>query len=205
MKVGALSAGQAAAGGRAGGRVRPGGWSPDQLGCWSGPLQLVFPPGLSARQRTAIHAIGEQNGLQHESAGDGAARHIVLGPACAPCVPMGGAGGATGRAESDGDGGQLTDKEIIDLIQEHLSIDAAPVFEGGGSKSSTGGQQPSACRARTGPKGKAGKGSQQLQPSSKGMITVEDFIEQVCSWLPGFVGLCFGSSRWPGCWGGVLA
>lgn len=43
------------------------------------PVQLVFPPTLSAKQRAMMHDIAEQLGIDHGSAGEGAARHITMG------------------------------------------------------------------------------------------------------------------------------
>ena len=43
------------------------------------PLQLVFPPCLSAGQRAVLHEVAARAGLPHSSHGKGAERHLRLG------------------------------------------------------------------------------------------------------------------------------
>lgn len=46
----------------------------------SASVQIVLPPCLTARQRAVLHEVAEAHGLDHVSKGDGADRHLVLGP-----------------------------------------------------------------------------------------------------------------------------
>lgn len=156
--------------------------------------QLVFPPALSARQRAALHAVGERWGLAHSSCGEGAARRITLGPADASrtidlSLPGGGGGGESSKAAAaavaatdgssaaangasssgTGDGQELSDEQLIALLAEHLSIDAADAFAAAAAPAAQ--QPPAAWR----PSSKAGK----AKPGAKGLVSVEDFVAQV--------------------------
>lgn len=152
-------------------------------------LQLRFPPSLSARQRAVVHAVGERWGLPHSSSGEGAARHITLGPADAervidctwPAVGDGGGGGGggTGTSSSCGVNGSSsdsspTDAQLIALIQQHLGIDASDAFAAGpppGQAAVAAARPPAAWHGSS----KAGK----AQPGAKGLVSVEEFIAKV--------------------------
>lgn len=151
--------------------------------------QLRFPPSLSARQRAAVHAVGERWGLPHSSSGEGAARHITLGPADAeraidcnwPAAGDGGGGGGggTGGSSSCGVNGSSsdsspTDAQLIALIQQHLGIDASDAFAAGpppGQAAAAAARPPAAWQGGS----KAGK----AQPGAKGLVSVEEFIAKV--------------------------
>ncbi len=51
-------------------------------------VQLLFPPTLTARQRAALHAVGNTHDLPHESTGEGAERRIRLGAADSKAVEV---------------------------------------------------------------------------------------------------------------------
>ena len=151
--------------------------------------QLRFLPSLSARQRAAVHAVGERWGLPHSSSGEGAARHITLGPADAeraidcnwPAAGDGGGGGGggTGGSSSCGVNGSSsdsspTDAQLIALIQQHLGIDASDAFAAGpppGQAAAAAARLPAAWQGGS----KAGK----AQPGAKGLVSVEEFIAKV--------------------------
>jgi hypothetical protein len=46
--------------------------------------QVVFPAGLTARQRALLHEVAEAQGLGHASSGDGEQRCIAVGNLSAP-------------------------------------------------------------------------------------------------------------------------
>lgn len=133
-------------------------------------VQLLFPPLLTARQRAAIHAAGEQSGLPHVSAGEGAERRISLGPAGGTVVNV--------TADSATTGG-LSDTQLIEIIQKHLNIDATPAFAAAGSSAGAGAAGGGGRRAA--PRGKRVNASKaaQSKPSSKRPVSVDDFVEQV--------------------------
>ncbi|PRW39069.1 DNA-binding SMUBP-2 isoform B [Chlorella sorokiniana] len=152
-------------------------------------IQLRFPPSLTARQRAAVHAVGERWGLPHSSRGEGSARHITLGPAdagrtidCSLPAAAEGRGGGPGGGSSDANGGSSgnsggngpTDAQLIALIQQHLGIDASDAFAAGlptGAAAAAAARPPAAWRGGS----KAGK----AQPGAKGLISVEEFIAKV--------------------------
>lgn len=162
--------------------VRPAMYPEHQLLTPPAP-QLRFPPSLSARQRAAVHAVGERWGLPHSSCGEGAARHIILGPEGAQHtihlgLPAAGEGGGGGVGSSSTDGtcssSEPTDAQLTALIQQHLGIDASDAFAAGPPP---GGQKAAAARPPAAWQGgaKAGK----AQPGAKGLVSVDEFIAKV--------------------------
>lgn len=131
--------------------------------------QLVFPPSLTARQRAAIHAIGEAAGLQHTSEGAGPGRRATLGSGRVEDLAGGGGGGSSSAA--------LTDEQLIELIQQHLSIDAAPAFASQ-RNGDEGAQGPRAAAARGGGGGGSGSGGGGLAPNPRGMVSLEAFVQR---------------------------
>lgn len=111
-------------------------------------FQLVFPPALTARQRAAIHAVGEQFGLPHASKGDGNHRSIVLGPAEAPAIDIANLPLEQGLAISNE---APDDALLIELIQKHLKIDASAAFSSLGTSHGGGGNDlfPGSSKARS--------------------------------------------------------
>ena len=86
-------------------------------------VQLVFPSSLTARQRAAVHAVGEQYNLPHTSTGEGDTRTITLGSSEAPVFNLPTQGAPVDPGVSPPDDGLL-----IELIQKHLHIDASAAF-----------------------------------------------------------------------------
>lgn len=140
-------------------------------------LQLVFPASLTARQRAAVHAVGERHGLPHSSQGEGSERRIVLGHAGAPAVvlvePAGG-GAAAGTCSP------VSDDQLAALIKQHLQLDAAEEFAQMASSSRSGGGGGGAQRPTVGggPWRRA-EAAAAAKPGSKGLLTPEDFIARV--------------------------
>ena len=95
-------------------------------------VQLVFPSSLTARQRAAIHAVGEQYNLPHTSTGEGDTRTITLGSSEAPVFNL-----STQGAPVD-PGVSPDDALLIELIQKHLHIDASAAFTERGKTASNG-------------------------------------------------------------------
>jgi hypothetical protein len=62
------------------GAAKPAAAPPKPSGGGGGGVQLVLPPCLTARQRAVLHEVAEAHGMEHASRGDGADRHLVLGP-----------------------------------------------------------------------------------------------------------------------------
>lgn len=133
-------------------------------------LQLVFPASLTARQRAAVHAIGERYGLPHTSQGEGAKRHIVLGPAGVPALVL-------GEPERDGSAGTaapMSDDQLAAFIKQHLQLDAAEEFAS--VPSSGGGGGGSRHQAVAGEPWRRAEAAAAAKPGSKGLLTPEDFI-----------------------------
>ena len=97
-------------------------------------MRVAFPASLQPRQRAALHAAAEAAGLDHASAGDGAARAIALGAADAAVVVDAAAelAGGSGSGSGDGSGGDgdgaPSDADLCALLEKHLRFDAAPFF-----------------------------------------------------------------------------
>ncbi len=106
----------------------------------------MFPPSLMPRQRAALHALGEQHNLSHDSHGEGSSRHIRFGHAQGKQVAVADVLGASGAP--------LSDAQICQLLAARLNLtDTAAAFAGtgqGGSGSAAGGG-----RGAGGGKGKA--------------------------------------------------
>jgi hypothetical protein len=132
-------------------------------------VRIAFPSSLTPRQRAALHAAAEAFGVPHASAGEGADRCIALGPeGAAACVDAGAAAG-----------GPLSDEALCALLQQHLSIDAAPHFAaapaagGGGRGAGTG----AAAAARAAAKA-AGFGAGDRGALVKAPLSLEEFVER---------------------------
>ncbi len=137
-------------------------------------VQLIFPASLSARQRAAVHAIGERHGLPHSSQGEGAERHIVLGPSGAPAVVLG---------EPAGDGAAsvqpaLSDDQLAALIKQHLQLEVAEEFASKPGSSNGGGDGARRPPVGGGPWRRA-EAAAAAKPGSRGLVTPEEFIARV--------------------------
>ena len=83
-------------------------------------LRLLFPPTVSARQRAALHQLGDVHNVPHASTGDGAQRRLELGPAdAARSIDLGDEMGEDSPS----------DQQLCAAIEKHLSIDASPIFD----------------------------------------------------------------------------
>ncbi|KAL4440242.1 hypothetical protein ABPG75_003243 [Micractinium tetrahymenae] len=163
-------------------------------------VKLIFPISLTARQRAAVHTIGERYGLPHISQGEGAERHIVLGPAGAPTVVLAGPaevcdasssgrdsdqndGTSSSSAGTSGSAPPLSDDQLVALIKQHLKLDASEEFSytnssshgGGGGGGGGGARRPA---VGSGPWRRA-EAAAAAKPGSKGLLTPEDFIAWV--------------------------
>lgn len=137
-------------------------------------MQLIFPASLTARQRAAVHAIGERHGLPHSSQGEGAERHIVLGPSGAPAVVLG---------EPAGDGAAsvqpaLSDDQLAALIKQHLQLEVAEEFASKPGSSNGGGDGARRPPVGGGPWRRA-EAAAAAKPGSRGLVTPEEFIARV--------------------------
>ena len=52
-------------------------------------MRLLFPSTLTARQRAALHKVADENGLPHDSSGEGTRRRITIGDANAQSLEVG--------------------------------------------------------------------------------------------------------------------
>lgn len=137
--------------------------------------QVVFPPSLTPRQRAAVHAVGEAHGLPHASAGDGDQRQVSLGPAGAPTLQL--AGPAPGLSE-------LPDAELVQLIMEHLRVDAAAAFAERPARPAVA---AAAAKQKPGPGGANGSGGGGAPIgeglSSGGRVDVDQFVSLMAELL----------------------
>ncbi|KAL4427329.1 hypothetical protein ABPG77_003238 [Micractinium sp. CCAP 211/92] len=137
-------------------------------------VQLIFPASLSARQRAAVHAIGERHGLPHSSQGEGAERHIVLGPAGAPAVVLGEPAGDSAASVQPA----LSDDQLAALIKQHLQLEVAEEFASKPGSSNGGGDGARRPPVGGGPWRRA-EAAAAAKPGSRGLVTPEEFIARV--------------------------
>ncbi len=130
-------------------------------------VRIVFPPGLTPRQRAALHAAAESYGLVHESTGEGDQRRIALGPEDAATQVEADAGGSGGREAP------LTDGKLCALLQRHLRVDAAPHFADVGKPAAAGKSGAARAAARAAGFGAGGRSALASAP-----VSLEEFVER---------------------------
>eukprot|EP00775_Hariotina_reticulata_P006215 gene6215-6451_t len=95
-------------------------------------LLVVFPAGLTARQRALLHEVAESHGLGHISSGEGDARFIAIGNLTAPDQKV-----IAGSNDSNGMEGSSTsstaqswtDEVIAQLLYTHFHIDQPALLQ----------------------------------------------------------------------------
>lgn len=131
---------------------------------------MSFPASLTARQRAILHDIAESAGLHHASAGQGDARHIVVGSA-----------NVSARKVSVPDkGGSLSDADVAAALLQHLGLNASDRFASNASKGGSGaaaGKGRGANGSGTGVGSKHGGGGGDGSDGSPEPASLEAFVE----------------------------